>query len=774
MVPTTGRGGDVAEHGDAAPGPQQPNPTPPAKGDDQQATDATRPEHKPFGEAGRSPLGSAGGAGGSATAHLARENLAHATTRSLRVHGDNQYYEGNLFVSQFVGTGSLAVVDGPVPTEELRRLDDVYLETPGYQRMKTVLRERHLLALCGEPGTGRTATALALLSELTDRRVVRLDNDTDLRHVSEEQLRANHGYVLELPSEDVWGHGRPEPEREGGTSRSQPGLVERPTELHLDRFRALLARIGAYGVLVIDSGDLADQVLLGRYGMRHVPPRAEEVLGRHLRLRLRDLPVTAQEEARAHAARPEVREALGLDELRPGEAALFAGHLADRQRGALSDEEFLDACAAFVPAQVREWFAGADRPGTLPAALPALRTAAFRIATAVFNGAAYGVVTEAGERLTWEMALTLDPEQAPGRRLFGTRADLRPALARSVLLDGELDLGESLVPARLIRFQGDGLATAVLHEVWHGYHNTRGPISRWLRSLCDDSTSYAWVWASIAAGVLCSWDWLYGYSEIILPMARLDSPVLRLSAATALAEASREASVRPAVQAVLREWVNSDEDAGALRATAALTHGYGLAAGSVSASLTEIGEVARADEDGELLDLTSYSVTRLLAGPEPETVVDRLGAWLRDGRRTHSDLVLVTALRMLRLKVTYLWGLGDVPHLAPHATWSLLTALATSRPEQAQRLADLVRHALVTARSGEDALDALAAWTRSAAEDEAQLAAACRLLPLVIVDDRDRDRLGHLLTRLVRDPDRPLDQGAARRMWDAVERGRNR
>jgi hypothetical protein len=42
------------------------------------------------------------------------------------------------------------------------------------------------------------------------------------------------------------------------------------------------------------------------------------------------------------------------------------------------------------------------------------------------------------------------------------------------------------------------------------------------------------------------------------------------------------------------------------------------------------------------------------------------------------------------------------------------------------------------------------------------------------VDRRDRDRLRGLLNELVRDRDRPLERGAARRMWNAVTEGANR
>jgi hypothetical protein len=162
-------------------------------------------------------------------------------------------------------------------------------------------------------------------------------------------------------------------------------------------------------------------------------------------------------------------------------------------------------------------------------------------------------------------------------------------------------------------------------------------------------------------------------------------------------------------------------------------------------------------------------VLRLLAGSSPGTVIGRLGDWLRDGRREYRDLVLLTVVGALRTRTALLWGLEDVPALEAYAGWPCAAALAATRPQQAQHIADLVRHALTSARSGEAALAATEGWMRQAAGDEGQLTVLCGFLPRVVGDVRDAERLRHLLERLVRDVDEPLDKGAARRMWDAVE-----
>lgn len=250
-------------------------------------------------------------------------------------------------------------------------------------------------------------------------------------------------------------------------------------------------------------------------------------------------------------------------------------------------------------------------------------------------------------------------------------------------------------------------------------------------------------------------------------MAALASPVQQMSAATALAEASREPSVQPAVGALLKEWAQSDDEA--LVTTALLTHGYGMAAGSVRASLDALAKAVRSG-DVTTLSNAAFSVTRLLAGAEPETVVTRLGDWLRGGRRELTDLVLLSVLGTLTTRTTYLWGLQETV-LEAHARRPLLVALIAEHGPLVRKLADLVRLTLETARSGEVALDALGRVLRQCADDPTQSDLMCGFLPLITRERRDRDRVRHLLARLVRDEDDPLDKDAARLLWDVVAEG---
>ncbi|MEU5640259.1 hypothetical protein [Streptomyces milbemycinicus] len=691
-----------------------------------------------------SPLGTVGEAGGARAAREACANLhtdAHPRTAT----------QPNTARHPFGGAPAGPLPEGPVAHDELVRLRRIHRRGPGYDAMREHLRRTHLLALCGEPGSGRGWTALALLAELAETTgggVWRLGAapgpgaGSGAEHPAPvgEKTARGHGYLLELPTDPAdFGAAGP--------------------EARLDRLRAHFAEHEAFcvvlvsgvspvsGVAGVSGGEAADRLLRGRrHAVPYEPPAAADVLDAHLVDLLADEPPELIRRARASAVSAEVTEALGLEEPLPGEAARLAGHLAEHVRGALSEDELLTRCRSFAPRQAREWFAEAARPGTLPAALPALRRAAQRIALAVFNGSAHSLTAEAAELLAWELAVTLDPQYAPGRPPFTAPADALPAVARAVPGEGVEDLGEAAVPVRTVWFQGRGLAPAVLFEVWDNHHNTRGPMARWLRGLCDDPRPQVWVRAAVAAGVLSARDYLYGLTELLLPLARGDSPVQRMAAATALAEASRDADVRPAVAGLLSGWAAGGDERE--RETAALAHGYGLVAGSVTASLEELARIAATDGGST----ASYSAVRLLAGAQPGTVLARLTHWLGDTRRSRRDLALLTVLRAVGTRTSHLWGLREVPELAPYAAWPLATALLAARPQCRAALAELLRAALTWARSAEAAEDALVGWMRRAAGDERQLAVLCDFLPLLAQE-------GH----------EPLDARAAARIREVLE-----
>ncbi|MYU11850.1 hypothetical protein GTZ78_14380, partial [Streptomyces sp. SID8361] len=178
------------------------------------------------------PLDGAGQPGGARTAREARAHL-HIPVGPARLCAEPAPHP---------------LPEGPVPREELDRLRRLYRTVPGHTAMRDHLRRTGLLALCGEPGTGRAWTGLALLSELSELAgggVARLGSGIPYGASgmqTTEKTERGHGYLLELPAEQA----------------------DSTVEPLLDRLRAHFAEHEAFCVVLVAGGPAAERLLRGR------------------------------------------------------------------------------------------------------------------------------------------------------------------------------------------------------------------------------------------------------------------------------------------------------------------------------------------------------------------------------------------------------------------------------------------------------------------------------------------------------------------------------
>ncbi|MFH9198905.1 hypothetical protein ACH4KT_15855 [Streptomyces anulatus] len=482
---------------------------------------------------------------------------------------------------------------------------------------------------------------------------------------------------------------------------------------------------------------------------------------------------------------PEVTEAVGLDDLRPAEAELFASLLAGHLLGSVGREELLSGCRGLAAVQAYEWFAGVDRALAAPppgdgrapvrsgtAAL--FHPVAFRIALAVLGGASHSAVSAAAHLLTWELSVQSDPDSTPARPLFCDDPESDLALSRARPADGPVDVAGAEVTGRLIFYRGAALPAAVLAELWDRHFPVRAPVVRWLRLLADDPRPQVSMRAAVAAGELSVRDFEHGYAELVRPLAEAPTPRRRVFAATALDQAAGHASHRRAVCKVVEDW--SRHGTPALRWTAAMALGYGRSADSMDDTLDALARIGVRD-DGEQLAVASLNVVRLLTLPECATVLRRLADWTGHHGEEYQDLALVSIVRLALTDVDEV--LDDEPGtpLGDRGDWPLLLALAATRPELTGKLADLFWTALNTARSRDVAFDALETLLRSASRKDGRewtregLAA---LLPALTAEEHDRRRLDWLLRRMMRDQDRPLAEERARALWRLAVPARQR
>ncbi|MER6322792.1 hypothetical protein [Streptomyces coelicoflavus] len=678
-------------------------------------------------------------AAGPGAAHFARE------TRSVFLRDASTYVGGtiNSVNFRFGETVRGALLAGPLPEDELLRLRRRFIAPPDYDDFKRQLREDHLIVLCGQPGSGRMYTALSLLDDLGRGNVSRLDPGSDLAGLDagdeDSRIAKGHGYALE------------------------PADGRLPAELHLDRLRRLLADRESYAVLlsVPDPGDRGTGGGRARYERRHRPAAEDAVLDGHLEAELDGGPTGAGEAARRMARDSRVREALGLEALLPAEAARLAGVVARRVTGDLTEEQLLAECRGFAAEQVRVWFAGGGAGAETPSVL---REAAFRVSLAVFGGSSVNIAAEAAELLAWELAVTVDPERMPGRPVLGDGLEARLASARATTeIRHQPVVAGRLIPVRTVRFRGTALAPAVLAHLWEHHHNMRGPVLRWLDSLCQDGREEVWVRAAVAAGELCRLDCAHTLGELLVPMAEADQARRGLFVATALQVVLEDPQTGEAVRALVRSWARSGR--GNLRWTAAVALSWGTAARTVGEALTALGGIGTRD-DGALRFVAAQGVAHLAGFTTDREPLTRIRSWLNDSRQQHQNLGLASTLLLADLTVEHVWNPAE--ELGGRERWPLALAICATRPDLAAEVAGLLWTALCTSRSYRRALDILAGWLRTC-RGKAWEGDVLRFLPLLILGEDDRQRLTWLIGELCQDPDEPLEPEHAHRLLQAVQ-----
>ncbi|HEX2132697.1 MAG TPA: hypothetical protein VHH15_14165 [Actinophytocola sp.] len=545
--------------------------------------------------------------------------------------------------------------------------------TAEYGALLDTLRQYRVAFLNGHEGTGRLATALAALAELSgsDKVVsIDLDDEADLTTVLDQDglLATGHGHVVELSP------ARP-PRKQ--TLATAGGV--------LDENQGYLVVVGA----PVDA--------LEPYAVPFRPPPAAQVLERHLTHLLR---VQGWSEARcAEFVRtcrldPTVAEQLRASS-RPGEVVTLAQRLAETgQQGGDPAE-----AVALLPGALRDlaarMLAGANQDGDVHT----LRRLTTRIAYAVYNGHPHPLVFELAAALRAAL-----PEE--------TLAE-QPGLVSSVFAGGLEDLVDAEMrgrsgpdrpddeqpAARRARLVDPTLAKAVLDVVWHDYDHLRNPLLDWLGDLGGDQRERVRMRAGQVAGQLAVFDFGLVYRRLLRVWAASERRSHRQAAAWAMERAVLEPAMTRRVCRQVRDWALSPDPF--RNDTAARCYATRLGSEFTEDALTPLWLIAfRREQEG------SPAVARALAHvyrpDDPEfahVVLDELSRWARDGERC----VRVHAARALTF-------LAHRPAPAPDDCWPALLCLARADRVARDRLVELWRATLTEPRTATRGWEALLAW----------------------------------------------------------------
>ncbi|MBR7837407.1 hypothetical protein KDL01_29275 [Actinospica durhamensis] len=638
---------------------------------------------------------------------------------------------------------------GPVRADHLEQIKSWYAAAPHDPELRSALNERHVVVIQGLRESGRTTTALKLLSEFATTGVEWLAVESGLNGVSAERLQPGHGYLGELPT-----------------------LDHRLDEAALDGFSQRLRERGAYCVLLPPPG--SEEIRAQVYLRGHVPPPQGAVLKARIEAegarrrpgRTGDLDVMIE-----LSRDKELWDLLGTDP-GPAEEVWLAEMVIRLADGSCDRQYALSSWNELIDRRIGRWLAQLPQGVDLHRQRSAVEDFAFRLALAVFNDSPVHLVVEAGERLAFELFTTANPRLEPGRNVFASLDDDRMAMIWARMRDGTVGFGDVSVPARLLAYRDERVAVRLLATVWNQRPNLRRPILRWLRDLSQDRRPDIWMRAALAIGLVTSWDFAYSYHEAIESWAGSEDVKQRLAAATAMNQTARDENTRLAVSSALRSWAGGDEPG--LMWTAAVAFGYGVSdAASVLRLLHRIGVW----KDGELVHIASKSVAELFARGRFAEVLKAVDSWIDDRRLNGRILGLLVVLRVGDLRVSQVPNIEGLP-LGPdaraaladsaRANWPLVVAVAQFDAAIGRLLADCVWQALSSALVADAMRDEIGDWIRAADESADLLGPLGTFLRGLIDDEDDEARLLHLVDTLTEDPDEPLPQSTAQAVREAI------
>ncbi|MFE0191972.1 hypothetical protein [Streptomyces sp. NPDC058989] len=461
----------------------------------------------------------------------ARLNADASGTRigTLALFNETVSFGGGFHTGGARGTGTSRRVGAAVALDsaELIEYTELFVQPEGYDTALDDLCEQALLVLTGPPGSGRSATAVNLLSEATalsgtqDGGCHRLLDPSVLTEPGWEPPVKNCGYLAEVD--------------EGPAGARDFGVRQ---------LASVAAALRAAGCRLVLTGghDL---------WLAATSASGSETFARHELAPLDPL-VILERRVLGHAPEPDARAQLhellkadnAISALREQPAARHAVHLAS----VITAKGDLTAAVAALrdPSdQVRSWFHQYRAPEAV----------AFALAAAVLEESSYLTVAEAAVKL--HTALT-PPEPAPPDLRFADRLGHEQQWIR---LDstGSGPLGAGGPPR--VRFRGALLGQAILVHSWSTLDGRREAFLEWLRRLLGHRDLEVRARASVAAGVLAWADHHYAVNRFLTGWAGSTSWPQRQAAATALGVAGSRPESAEAVWKLLDEWARGGSTA---------------------------------------------------------------------------------------------------------------------------------------------------------------------------------------------------------------------
>ena len=610
------------------------------------------------------------------------------------------------------------------------RVQQAFVEPDGWMQLRSEVDRRRIVVLQGEPGSGRTATAVRLLHSLGVEVIYDLDPHVDLARLTEQldedgaSLPGSAGLLLCQPPREAL-----------------QGRALRDLETVLAPGQRLTLVVGPEARL--GDGELMEYLvpLPGR-------PDLHRILEQHLEWRLRSYAAVRRllDDEDVAALVTDVLQEFGSCE----DAALLALVLSEEAEG-VDPERVRDRMSRRGLDAFDQWFDG----------LPDNVVRSFAIALAVLDGLPYEDVARASTRLARRLAarsaIVVQADGAEQRTSSQPTSASQSAaqqpsfrfprrrlleLTRSEVVEGEVARPYGRVPAQLVAFKDRSYPRSVIDHVWFE-HQIHDAFLDWLVEVAHDPSDLVRVQVATTLGVLATGSFHHVLTSVIAPWADGKSTVDREAAAYALRVPGSDPRLAPAVQQLVRTWLG-DGEGSRLRATGVRALGLLVAADvePVDQVLTWFDGLA-VDPTWQLQQEMGAAFCDLLEADPVRfatPVLGRLIRWVDDPRRADTGRLtfLIVAHDLVTEQTTIGGGL---------VMWPSLLRLATDAREQRENLVHLWCRVLGDGPHAEIAEAVLSGWAERAERDADIRTAFARLVRTV---GAASSRAGVILARCAR------------------------
>ncbi|SEN43891.1 hypothetical protein [Actinacidiphila rubida] len=597
------------------------------------------------------------------------------------------------------------------------RIRHAYEDAPGIEDARAALHREGIVILRGPAGSGRTATAVRLLTPCRGT-IYHLDSQVDFGSLVDRIDSGEDGAAT-------------------GVEAGAGFLLDRPADVAnlrgevYQRLQTSLAAAGAFMVVVVADTDVADSEVLSGVVDLTGPPDPRGIVARYLRWRLG---VAATEQILADRD----VEALLDEHLDRGPSCRVAADLAT----ALHDE-FSSGDPDLGLIKERMARKGLETFEIWADGLTEPPVRCLSLALAVLNGLPQEEIARAARALLRRLDATRSPAH-PGQDEAGYTklpprdpmgVPLRKTLARlrarrTVATAGRRDGSPTGgAPVVCLAYQEPDYPRRVIAHAWSEL-SLQETLLEWLGELVGGASQEVSVYAAVALGGLLADAFPYIAENVLPRWAHHDDFRYRNAVGYALAAASRNPALLPDIRALVGEWyANRSRPLG--QATAARVHGLTPLSADTSQSVNALSRLSQVDHVKVAVAI-GYAYTDLLAEDSHAApfVLSALTSGLDDPLKRPTCLLafLVVAVQSV---------VDDSQPGAPDGDgWPMLLSLRSSRPELVVPLRVLWREALSRPYFNRQAESTLKTWAGLAEADERLRPVFLAMLEDVVAGDR--------------------------------------